>query len=58
MPVPTPVQEALIALGEHCVRCPGCKPEWHGEVPVHRPCPVADALYEQWRQSRRKETTA
>ena len=54
----SPVQEALVALGEHCVRCPDCKPEWHGETPVHRPCAAADELYEQWRQSRRAEAGA
>ena len=53
----TPVQEALFALGDHCVKCPTCKPEWHGETPVHRPCMVANDLYEAWRKARRGETT-
>ena len=51
----TSVQEALFALGDHCVKCPTCKPEWHGETPVHQPCAVADSLYEQWRKARRGE---
>jgi hypothetical protein len=54
----TPVQEALIALGDHCVRCPTCKPEWQGDTPVHRPCPAADQLYQQWRQYSRSEVRA
>jgi len=55
MAAPTPVQEALIALGDHCVRCPDCKPEWHGETPIHKPCPAADELYKTWRQRRRDQ---
>ncbi|WP_406410482.1 hypothetical protein [Streptomyces sp. NBC_01614] len=54
----TPVRDALVELGDHCVKCPTCKPEWHGDTPVHRPCPAADALYEQWRQRRREEVRA
>lgn len=54
----TPVEEALLDLGEHCVQCPTCKPEWHGETPVHQQCVAADALYEQWRQARRTERTS
>lgn len=44
-PKPTTAQAALIALGEHCVRCPGCRPRWEGDMPVHQECPEADRLY-------------
>lgn len=47
-PVPTPAQEALVALGNHCINCPQCRPTWDGDEPQHRSCLAADRLYEVW----------
>jgi hypothetical protein len=49
IPVPTPVQAALIALGDHCQVCERCRPTWVGDTPVHQECPVADRLYRLYR---------
>lgn len=46
---PTPVQAALISLGDHSFGCPTCRPEWKGDIPVHQECPEADRLYRLYR---------
>lgn len=48
-PAPTRVQAALIALSDHCFSCPGCKPQWKGDMPVHQECSEAERLYQLYR---------
>lgn len=54
----TAVQEAFLALFNHCFYCPGCQPIWVGDQPTHRECPVANVLYEQWRRTLKVESAA
>jgi hypothetical protein len=54
----TAEQEARRELGQHSAQCPTCRVEWRGNTPVQQQCPAADALYEQWRRTRRTGATA
>ncbi|MDH6628756.1 hypothetical protein M2271_006589 [Streptomyces sp. LBL] len=51
----TPVQEAFIALVDHCTGCPDCKatPALPDKTPE---CPKAESLYRAWFILWRKET--
>lgn len=48
------VDEALNALFDHCVRCPGCKVDVDSSEPPPK-CPEAEALYRAWFVLWRKE---
>ncbi|WP_171110650.1 MULTISPECIES: hypothetical protein [unclassified Streptomyces] len=51
----TPAEIAYLALAEHSITSPCCKPDWHGDTPVHRPCDTAENLYWAWRRVCREE---
>ena len=53
-PAPTPVDEALNALFDHCVHCLGCKVGIDSPGPPPT-CPEAEALYQAWFILWRKE---